>query len=649
MRLGSVLYLTGAGVAVQAAVVHLGVGLGRRPRDRTHLSFAALAFATAGFLISTWALHTTTAVADYVAVWRGPLFVTAAIALLAAIWFFTFWTGFRLRLPAIALSIATVAAVVVNFATPQGATVSGITRLQQVSFLGEPMTLHLAATEASALVAALNGALFLYLVVAATDAVRRRGLARSVPILAALMVMLLGASYDLLVDAEMVRSPYLLPLASLAVVAIMGSRLLGEVRATESDLARHNADLRSRVSAQTRDLQDVNADLVRRVDQLDRLREIARISATPDELQTSLTTVLGPIGRLLGADAVEFVIRDAERHPEMRPRWRRRADDERPRTDHGEDSTISGRPAPDDDPPSPGVDRAGRHVIHLPLRSTQGAYGSMTVERSSSPFTTDECAVAETVAADMAELVLRHELLAALRDAATIDERRRIARDMHDSVTQTMYAVSMLAEALPQTLDDDDMGPARQAARQIRDLSVTALAELRALLLELRPQRIASMTVPALLRDQADAVANRFSVDVDVAVDAEPVATADTKLAIQRVVRELLSNVARHADAAEVGIRLTRQDDGGGLVTIVDDGTGFTPDAVGADHHGLAIARERLARVGGHLEITSRLGHGTRAAVSWPAGEAATPAARDGGTPGRNVRPEAHVRVDVTE
>lgn len=623
MRLGSVLYLMGAGLAVQAAVVHFGVGVARRPRDRTHLSFAALAFATAGFLVSTWALHTTTATADYVAVWRGPLFLTGAVALVSAVWFFTFWTGFRPRWPAIALSVAGGAATVVNFATPRGASVSGITRLQQVSFLGEPMALHVGAAEASAVVPALNVALFLYLIVAAADAARRRGLAESVSVLVALAVMLLGATYDLLVDTGLVRTPYLLPLASLAFVAIMGRQLLGEVRATESDLARHNVDLRALVSERTQTLEDVNADLVRRVGQLDRLHEIARVTVTPAQLEAALHQVLSATGALLSAQRAEFTIRPSDDRSPLRLTWTRNGDGVSPSRNGG-----------------------GGHVLRLPLRSADHTYGSLLAERDAPPFTVEERTVAETVAADVAELVLRDELLAALRHTATLEERSRIARELHESVTQTLYAVAMMAEALPGTLDEDRPS-AFQAAGEIRELTLTALAELRALLLELRPERIAAMTLPALLRDEAALVSSRADIAVDVDMDADGGATTETKVAVYRVVRELLSNIARHADATRVSLRL-RAREGSGEVTITDDGVGFVPDKVGVGHHGLSIARERLATVGADLQLTSRPGRGTRAVVRWLQSEGrAPPAATDGRA--REARDPADVARGVEQ
>ena len=199
---------------------------------------------------------------------------------------------------------------------------------------------------------------------------------------------------------------------------------------------------------------------------------------------------------------------------------------------------------------------------------------------------------------------------------ATMAERNRIARDLHDSVTQTLFSATLLADALPRVWESN---PERGKSRleELRRTVHGALAEMRTLLLELRPSALMDTEMERLLRHLADATSVRSGVAVSWQIEGICSLPPDVKVAFYRTVQESLSNVVKHADASQVDVRLrcTKRQS---VLTIRDDGCGFSPANVTGDHFGLAMMRERIHAVGGALHIQSQSDHGTEIQVVWP-------------------------------
>ena len=143
---------------------------------------------------------------------------------------------------------------------------------------------------------------------------------------------------------------------------------------------------------------------------------------------------------------------------------------------------------------------------------------------------------------------------------------------------------------------------------------------MRTLLAELRPSVLVEAALPELLRQLGEAFTGRARIPVDLQVegDAETRLPSEVQIALYRVVQESLNNIAKHAGASRVSISLSYRPVGVALA-IRDDGRGFDPAAVTAEHLGVAIMRERAEAVGGALEVVSHPGGGTRVAVVWPA------------------------------
>jgi len=200
-------------------------------------------------------------------------------------------------------------------------------------------------------------------------------------------------------------------------------------------------------------------------------------------------------------------------------------------------------------------------------------------------------------------------------ERAVSEERSRLARELHDAVTQTLFSASLVAEVLPQ-LWQRNREEALRRLEELRQLNRGALAEMRTLLLELRPAALERVELPDLLRQLADALRSRTRLDITVEADKPCVVPSEVKLAFYRIAQEALNNVVKHARAKEVNVRL-RCSGSAVELEIVDDGKGFDPTELSAEHHGLRIMRERAEGIGAQLTVKSEPGQGTQVLVHW--------------------------------
>jgi two-component system nitrate/nitrite sensor histidine kinase NarX len=201
--------------------------------------------------------------------------------------------------------------------------------------------------------------------------------------------------------------------------------------------------------------------------------------------------------------------------------------------------------------------------------------------------------------------------------SAVVEERNRLARELHDAVTQTLFSASLIADVLPR-LWEKDAAEGQRRLEELRELTRGALAEMRAMLLELRPSALAQYSLADLLRQLADAHAGRARLPVDVSVQGQeqPLPEA-TQSALYRIAQESLNNVAKHAGRCRVTMVLSYESHQVTL-SIEDDGRGFDPAYIGVQSLGLGIMRERAEKLGGTLEIESEIGVGTRVVARCP-------------------------------
>jgi signal transduction histidine kinase len=199
--------------------------------------------------------------------------------------------------------------------------------------------------------------------------------------------------------------------------------------------------------------------------------------------------------------------------------------------------------------------------------------------------------------------------------AAVAEERSRIAGDLHDSVTQTLFSTAAIADALPEvwTRYPEE---AHRGLDDLRQLTKGALAEMRALLLELRPAALLEKSLGELLVQLADATVARTRIPVRAEVTCDRPLPEDVQIGLYRVAQEALNNVIKHAQASKALLGL-RGDSDGVILTISDDGCGFVPQSAEPGRLGLPIMRERVRTMGASLDIESTAGEGTTVKVVW--------------------------------
>jgi signal transduction histidine kinase/ligand-binding sensor domain-containing protein len=267
-----------------------------------------------------------------------------------------------------------------------------------------------------------------------------------------------------------------------------------------------------------------------------------------------------------------------------------------------------------------------RAVLGIPLSVGTEVYGGLVLfYLSKRSFTEEDLELGLTLVDHAALAIANAQLRERVEQMAAETERSRLARDLHDAVTQTLFSASLIAEVLPSTWECDPED-GRELLTELRQLSRGAMAEMRTLLLELRPAALAEATLGDLLRQLGEAVTGRTGTPVEVSLDGQCALPDDVQVALYRIAQEALNNVIKHAHASQVDIRLrctpVQAGDGDRQQHIVDmqikdNGDGFDPSDTPPHHLGLRIIRERAQAIGARLEIDSRLGQGTRVTVVW--------------------------------
>ena len=222
----------------------------------------------------------------------------------------------------------------------------------------------------------------------------------------------------------------------------------------------------------------------------------------------------------------------------------------------------------------------------------------------------------KALATQAATVVDNSHLLAAANKSVALEERQHLARELHDSVSQALYGIALGARATLEQLEHDPK-QAREPVKYVLQLAETGMAEMRALILELRPEALETEGLASALVKQADAVRARNGINVDISIEGVPESAVEVHQALYRIGQEAMHNAAKHAAARHVDVRLG-SGDGHVILEVTDDGVGFDPDASFPGHLGLKSMRERAAALGGTFEITSRPGTGTRIRASLP-------------------------------
>jgi len=231
-------------------------------------------------------------------------------------------------------------------------------------------------------------------------------------------------------------------------------------------------------------------------------------------------------------------------------------------------------------------------------------------------FSTHDADLALTVANQAAITLVNAELYERAQTLAALHERQRLAQNLHDAVNQSLFSTGLIAEVLPRLWErDPDEG--RRSLKDLRRLTRGALAEMRALLAELRPSILTDTDLGDLLRQLGSAFTGRTNIPVAVTMDGqEGGLPAEVQVVFYRVCQEGLTNIAKHAGADHVTIHL-QYEPGGVALHLCDDGRGFDPAHISPGRSGLSMMRERAQAVNATLSITSQPGHGSQITVHW--------------------------------
>ncbi len=204
------------------------------------------------------------------------------------------------------------------------------------------------------------------------------------------------------------------------------------------------------------------------------------------------------------------------------------------------------------------------------------------------------------------------------QELAALQERQRLARELHDSVSQALYGISLGAHTAGEALESDPE-QAMASIEYVIALAEAGLAEMRALIFELRPESLEIEGLVAALTRQVAVLRSRYKLTVDATLDDEPALPLEMKHALYRVAQEALHNTVKHARASTVALRLARQNNEI-ILQVRDNGKGFNPTGPFPGHFGVRSMEERVAKMGGTLTIESAPGQGTCIDVRVPRG-----------------------------
>ncbi|MHB2021640.1 MAG: GAF domain-containing sensor histidine kinase, partial [Candidatus Xenobia bacterium] len=228
----------------------------------------------------------------------------------------------------------------------------------------------------------------------------------------------------------------------------------------------------------------------------------------------------------------------------------------------------------------------------------------------------EELSFLQVIADQAAVLVQNARLIDEVRDKALLQERQRLARELHDSVSQALYGIALGARTA-RTLADRNPAAVKEPLDYVLSLAEAGLAEMRSLIFELRPESLDSEGLVAALERHLGALQARHRIEVASQLAAEPPLSSEGRHALYRVAQEALNNIVKHAAASHVDLTLSA-DHRNVTLTIADDGQGFDGPGDVPGHLGLRSMRERMATVGGSLQIDSTPGQGTRVLAILP-------------------------------
>jgi signal transduction histidine kinase len=261
--------------------------------------------------------------------------------------------------------------------------------------------------------------------------------------------------------------------------------------------------------------------------------------------------------------------------------------------------------------------------LGLPMRSRGLAMGVLIILRSGEPFNLEEITLIGSIADHIALIIDNLSLYHLYEQTAVSEERSRLARDLHDSATQSLYSVTLYAEASRTTVEKGDMERAKQYLERLSQTAQLALQEMRLLVYELRPPSLEQDGLVIAVRKRLESVESRAGIQTHVDMASMVNLTPQQEEHLYWIAMEALNNSIRHASATEVNINL-KTENGQVVFLIRDNGKGYDLEkARQSGGMGLNNMQQRAHKIGAQLDIMTTPGAGTTVLIHLPLNPAA--------------------------
>jgi signal transduction histidine kinase len=257
-----------------------------------------------------------------------------------------------------------------------------------------------------------------------------------------------------------------------------------------------------------------------------------------------------------------------------------------------------------------------RSELAVPLETKEAVIGVLHVQSERpNAFDESDLMMLQSMADQAAMVIENAQLYEQAQQVATLEERQRLARELHDSVTQALYGVTLYAEAAARLLSAGDVALASDHLGEVRQTAQEALREMRLLIFELRPPVLEQEGLVAALEFRLEAVEGRSGLETEFIVEGDGHLSADIEEGLYRIAQEALNNALKHAQAQRITVNLHREAQAV-MLEITDDGSGFDPTTAREQGGmGLPGMEERAARLGGRLTVKSQPREGTSVRV----------------------------------
>jgi len=366
-----------------------------------------------------------------------------------------------------------------------------------------------------------------------------------------------------------------------------------------------------------------------RTRELSALYEVMAVTSGSLDLKTVLENSLGPVLMVMGSDVGAIHLLDETKETLRLATWRGVPQHLVTEIDsvpvdgglagwvieHGEPLVVSSignglRPLLAVPAPSP------QAYIGALIRAKGQVLGVLSIVRAAGQqFKPEEVTLLASIADEVGAAVENARLYQQAEQLAVVKERERLARELHDSVTQSLYSLTLLSEAGRRLATTGDLNRVEQHLDRLGDISQQALKEMRLLVYELRPLALRREGLVGALQQRLDAVEKRAGMDARLLTEGEIELAAPVEEALYRIAQEALNNAMKHAAATSVTVRISTEDDRVTL-EIVDNGRGFGPqDSGAAGGLGLVSMRERAEKLDGTVNVISAPGKGTSVQV----------------------------------